>query len=41
MMKMFGHHGFELILSTYFAQNDDARMVAEARRIDFLFNLDR
>ena len=27
MLKMFGHSDFELILSTYYAQNDDARMV--------------
>ena len=30
MLKMFGHSDFELILSTYYAQNDDARLVAEA-----------
>ena len=35
MLKMFGHSDFELILSTYYAQNDDERMVAEASRIDF------
>lgn len=35
MLKMFGHHDFELILSTYYAQNDDARMLAEASKIDF------
>ncbi len=35
MLKMFGHSDFELILSTYYAQNDDARMVAEASRIDY------
>ena len=35
MIKMFGHSDFELILSTYFAQNDDARMVAEASNIDY------
>ena len=29
MIKMFGHSDFELILSTYFTQNDDARMVTE------------
>ena len=35
MIKMFGHSDFELILSTYYAQNDDVRMVAEASKIDF------
>jgi len=35
MIKMFGHSDFELIMSTYFAQNDDARMVAEASKIDY------
>ena len=35
MLKMFGHHDFELVLSTYYAQNDDARMVKEASKIDF------
>jgi hypothetical protein len=35
MIKMFGHSDFELILSTYYAQNDDARMVAKTSRIDF------
>ena len=35
MIKMFGHSDFELILRTYYAQNDDARMVAEASKIDF------
>lgn len=35
MLKMFGHHDFQLILSTYYAQNDDARMLAEASRVDF------
>jgi hypothetical protein len=35
MLKMFGHADFELILSTYYAQNDDARMVAEASKIDY------
>ena len=35
MLKMFGHHDFELILSTYYAQNDDARMLAEASKVDF------
>lgn len=35
MLKMFGHSDFELILSTYYAQNDDARMVAEASKVDY------
>ena len=35
MLKTFGHSDFRLILSTYFAQNDDERLVAEASRIDF------
>ncbi len=35
MLKMFGHSDFELILSTYYAQNDDARLVAETMKIDF------
>ncbi len=35
MLKMFGHSDFELILSTYYAQNDDARLVEEASKIDF------
>ena len=35
MLKMFGHWDFRLILGTYFAQNDDERLVAEAGRIDF------
>ena len=35
MLKMFGHSDFELILSTYYAQNDDARLVAEASKIDY------
>ena len=39
MIKMFGHSDFELILSTYYAQNDDARLVAEASKIDFGLNL--
>ena len=29
MIKMFGHSDFELILRVYYAQNDDARLVAE------------
>ncbi len=39
MIKMFGHSNFELILSIYYAQNDDARLVAEACKIDFGLNL--
>lgn len=39
MLKMFGHHDFELILSTYYAQNDDVRMLAEASKVDFGLNL--
>jgi len=35
MIKMFGHSDFELILRVYYAQNDDARLVAEASKIDF------
>ncbi|MBI5764787.1 MAG: site-specific integrase [Planctomycetes bacterium] len=35
MIKVFGHTDFKLIMSTYYSQNDDARMVAEASRIDF------
>ncbi|MCB9858797.1 MAG: site-specific integrase [Phycisphaerales bacterium] len=35
MIKMFGHGDFKLILETYYAQNDDARLVAEAQKIDF------
>ena len=41
MLQMFGHSDFELILSTYYAQNDDARMVAEASKVDFGLDLDR
>ncbi len=41
MLKMFGHSDFELILSTYYAQNDDARMVPEASKIDFGLGLSR
>jgi hypothetical protein len=32
---MCGHSDFELILSTYYFQNDDAHLVAEASRIDY------
>ena len=35
MIKMFGHTDFELIMKTYYAQNDDARMVAAAMKISF------
>ena len=35
MIKMFGHGDFKLILETYYAQNDDARLVEEANKIDF------
>ena len=35
MIKMFGHGDFKLILETYYAQNDDARLVGEASKIDF------
>ncbi len=35
MIKMFGHGDFKLILETYYAQNDDARLVEEAGKIDF------
>lgn len=41
MLKMFGHDDFELILSTYYAQNDDARMLAEATKVDFGLDLAR
>lgn len=41
MLKMFGHHDFELILSTYYAQNDDRRMLEEATKIDFGLTLER
>ena len=35
MIKMFGHSDFELILRVYYAQNNDARLVAETSKIDF------
>ena len=35
MIRAFGHTDFKLIMSTYYAQIDDARMVAAASRIDF------
>ena len=35
MIKMFGHGDFKLIMETYYAQNDDARLVGEASKIDF------
>jgi len=38
MIKMFGHGDFKLILETYYAQNDDARLVQEASKIDFGLN---
>jgi len=38
MIKMFGHGDFKLILKTYYAQNDDARLVDEASKIDFGLN---
>lgn len=41
MLKVFGHSDFQLILSTYYAQNDDARLVAEASKIDFGLGLPR
>jgi hypothetical protein len=39
MIKMFGHGDFKLILETYYAQNDDARLVEEASKIDFGLDL--
>ena len=41
MLKQFGHHDFALILSTYYRQNDDARMLAEASRVDFGITVER
>jgi len=35
MIKMFGHTDFELIMKTYYAQNDDARMVEAVQKISF------
>ena len=35
LIKMFGHGDFKLILETYYAQNDDARLVEEVSKIDF------
>ncbi len=35
MIKVFGHTDFELILKVYYAQNDDARLVAEGSKIDY------
>ena len=35
MIRAFGHTDYKLILSTYFAQIDDPRMVEEASKIDF------
>ncbi len=40
MIKMFGHTDFELIMKTYYAQNDDARMVAAAMKISFGLSVD-
>jgi len=41
MIKMFGHSDFELILSTYYAQNDDALLLTEASKIDYGLGLPR
>lgn len=38
LIKMFGHTDFELILTTYYDQNDDARLLKEASKIDFGLN---
>ena len=38
MIKMFGHGDFKLIMETYYAQNDDVRLVGEASKIDFGLN---
>lgn len=35
LIKVFRHSDFELILSTYYSRNDDARMVEAASRIEF------
>ena len=37
--KVYGYGDLDVIISTYFAQNDDARLVAEACKIDFGLNL--
>lgn len=39
MIKAFGHTDFTLIMSTYYAQIDDARMVEAASKIDFGLSL--
>ncbi len=41
MIRAFGHTDFKLIMSTYYSQNDDARMVAEASKIDFGLGLEK
>ena len=35
MIRAFGHTDFKLIMSTYYAQVDDARMVEAASKVDF------
>ena len=35
MIKMFGHGDFKLIMETYYAQNDDVRLLEETSKIDF------
>jgi len=35
MIKLFGHSDFDLILRTYYAQNDDERLINEANKINF------
>ncbi len=35
MIKAFGHTDFKLVMSTYYAQIDDVRMVEAASKIDF------
>lgn len=35
MIRAFGHTDYKLIMSTYYAQIDDARLVEEASKIDF------
>lgn len=41
MIRAFGHTDYNLIMSTYYAQNDDARLVAETMKIDFGLGLPR
>lgn len=41
MIRAFGHTDFKLIMSTYYSQNDDARLVAEASKIDFGLGLEK